>query len=63
MNTKFPFETKLLWIMGIEERNAVWLSKKVDCSHTLCYKWLRGGKVSEKYRKKIRSIFGDRYDI
>ena len=56
--------SRLLWILEVEERNAVWLSKKIDCSHTLCYNWLKGeASISKKYQYKIRDLFGGKYDI
>ncbi len=58
------YEQKLKQIMILEDRNAVWLSKKLSCSHTLCYNWLNfRSKVSEQYRIRIRSIFGAKYGI
>lgn len=58
------YEQKLKQIMQLEDRNAVWLSKKLDCSHTLCYNWLRfRSVVSDRYKIKIRSIFGAKYGI
>ena len=58
------YEQQLKTIMDMEDRNAVWLSKKLSCSHTLCYNWLKGStKVSEKYKLKIRGLFGSRYGI
>ena len=57
------FNTKLLWILASEDRNAVWLSKKLSCSHTLCYNWLKGTTITEEYRFKIRALFGDKYEI
>jgi len=52
------YENKLL------DRNAVWLSKKLNCSHTLCYNWLKGkAKVSERYKIKVRNLFGSKYGI
>tara|TARA_Y100001963_G_scaffold127730_1_gene181384 strand:+ start:76 stop:237 length:162 start_codon:yes stop_codon:yes gene_type:complete len=51
-------------IMKLEDRNAVWLSKKLSCSHTLCYNWLKyKTKVSDKYKMGIRNLFGSKYGI
>ena len=51
-------------ILEMEERNAVWLSKKLQCSHTIVYNWIKGiSKVSDDYWFKIRSLFADRYEI
>ena len=51
-------------ILEMEERNAVWLSKKLQCSHTIVYNWIKNiSKVSDDYWFKIRSLFADRYEI
>ena len=48
----------------MEERNAVWLSKKLFCSHTLVYNWIKGkSEVSDSYWFKIKSLFADRYEL
>tara|TARA_Y100000401_G_scaffold38325_1_gene28923 strand:+ start:16836 stop:17018 length:183 start_codon:yes stop_codon:yes gene_type:complete len=58
------YNQKLKAILEHEERNAIWLSKKLSCSHTLCYAWLKGTKkVTGKYRLKIRGLFGSQYGI
>lgn len=58
------YEQKLNQILMLEDRNAVWLSKKLGCSHTLCYNWLKyKTTVSEKYRIRIKSVFGKKYGI
>ena len=58
------YNHKLKAIMEYEERNAVWLSKKLSCSHTLVYNWLKGiTEVSEKYKVKITGLFGKQYGI
>ena len=58
------FRDKLNLILEREERNAVWLSKKLSCSHTLCYNWLKyKTKVSDKYKMGIRNLFGSKYGI
>lgn len=61
---QLTYEQILINIMKLEERNAVWLSKKLKCSHTLCYNWLSGKSlVSEKYKFQLRSLFGSKYGI
>ena len=51
-------------ILEMEERNAVWLSMKLQWSHTILYNWIKGiSKVSDDYWFKIRSLFADRYEI
>ena len=51
-------------ILDMEERNAVWLSKKLFCSHTLVYNWIKGkSEVSDSYWFKIKSLFADRYEL
>jgi hypothetical protein len=58
------FKDKLNMIMKEEERNAVWLSKKLGCSHTLAYGMLSGkSTITERYRFKIRALFGSQYGI
>lgn len=58
------YNQKLKAIMQLEERNAVWLSKKLSCSHTLVYNWLKEiTEVSEKYKMQIRALFGKQYGI
>ena len=58
------FKEKLNMIMKEEERNAVWLSKKLGCSHTLAYGMLSGRSTNtERYRFKIRALFGSQYGI
>ena len=58
------FKEKLNMIMKEEERNAVWLSKKLGCSHTLAYGMLSGrSTITERYRFKIRALFGSQYGI
>ena len=58
------FKDKLNMIMKEEERNAVWLSKKLGCSHTLAYGMLSGrSTITERYRFKIRALFGGQYGI
>ena len=58
------FKDKLNMIMKEEERNAVWLSKKLGCSHTLAYGMLSGkSTITERYRFKIRTLFGSQYGI
>lgn len=58
------YNSKLKTILEVEDRNAVWLSKKLGCSHTLCYNWLKfNAKITEKYRIKITGLFGSRYGI
>ena len=58
------FRDKLNLILEREERNAVWLSKKLGCSHTLAYGMLSGkSTITAKYRFKIRALFGSQYGI
>ena len=58
------FREKLNFIIQVEERNAVWLSKKLGCSHTLCYNWLKGkAPITDFYRLKIKGLFGQKYGI
>ena len=58
------FKEKLNMIMKEEERNAVWLSKKLGCSHTLAYGMLSGrSTITERYRFKIKALFGSQYGI
>ena len=58
------FKDKLNMIMKEEERNAVWLSKKLGCSHTLAYGMLSGkSTITAKYRFEIRALFGSQYGI
>tara|TARA_X000001382_G_C3142861_1_gene170197 strand:+ start:505 stop:711 length:207 start_codon:yes stop_codon:yes gene_type:complete len=58
------FREKLNFIIHNEERNAVWLSKKLGCSHTLAYGMLSGkSTITAKYRFKIRALFGSQYGI
>jgi plasmid maintenance system antidote protein VapI len=46
-------------ILETEERSPHWLSKKINCSHTLVYKWLNGKvKISDEYEIKINKLFG-----
>ncbi len=60
----FSYREKLNMIMKEEERNAVWLSKKLGCSHTLAYGMLSGrSTITERYRFKIRALFGSQYGI
>lgn len=64
MKKTIPFTAKLIWILDLEDRNPSWLSRKLDCSHTLCYDWIKGKTIiTNKYRKKIRELFGDKYDV
>jgi hypothetical protein len=50
--------------MQEEERNAVWLSKKLGCSHTLAYGMLSGkSTITSRYKFKIRALFGSKYGI
>ena len=56
--------SQLQVILETEERNAVWLSKKLGCSHTLCYNWLKGkAPITDFYRLKIKGLFGEKYGI
>tara|TARA_R100001530_G_C4317687_1_gene154798 strand:+ start:1638 stop:1823 length:186 start_codon:yes stop_codon:yes gene_type:complete len=58
------FRDKLNMIMQEEERNAVWLSKKLGCSHTLAYGMLSGkSTITSRYKFKIRALFGSKYGI
>ena len=58
------FRDKLKLILEREERNAVWLSKKLGCSHTLAYGMLSGNStITPRYKFKIRSLFGSKYGI
>jgi len=58
------FKDKLNMIMKEEERNAVWLSKKLGCSHTLAYGMLSGkSTITSRYKFKIRALFGSKYGI
>ena len=58
------FRDKLNIIMQEEERNAVWLSKKLGCSHTLAYGMLSGkSTITSRYKFKIRPLFGSKYGI
>ena len=58
------FKDKLNMIMKEEERNAVWLSKKLGCSHTLAYGMLNGkSTITPRYKFKIRTLFGSKYGI
>jgi len=60
----FSYREKLNMIMKEEERNAVWLSKKLGCSHTLAYGMLSGrSTITERYRFKIKALFGSQYGI
>ena len=59
MKKDITFKDKLNLIIEQEERNAVWLSKKIGCSHTLAYGMLSGkSNITSKYRFKIKSLFG-----
>ena len=49
---------KLKELLEIEDRNANWLSKKLGCSHTLVYNWIKGiGSPGWKYRSMICRLF------
>lgn len=64
MKKDITFKDKLNLIIEQEERNAVWLSKKIGCSHTLAYGMLSGkSNITSKYRFKIKSLFGDKYEF
>ena len=64
MISKTDFVYKLKALLEYEERNPSWLSRKLGCSHTLCYDWLKGKKrITEKYKVKIRGLFGSKYGI
>ena len=57
-------KNKLLAVLEAEDRNAVWLSKRLQCSHTLVYNWLKGiTPISDTFQIKIRGIFGSKYGI
>mgnify|MGYP003141819232 CR=1 FL=1 len=45
-------------LLKTEDRTPHWLSKKLECSHTLVYKWLKGAiKISPSYTIKINKVF------
>ena len=61
---EITFRDKLRIIMKREERNAVWLSKKIGCSHTLAYGMLSGSSnITPKFRFKIKALFGGKYEL
>ena len=50
-------------VLKMEDRNANWLSKKLGCSHTLVYNWLKGiGTPSWKYKSMICRLFNIKED-
>ena len=51
-------KTILKTLLETEDRSPHWLSKKINCSHTLVYKWLKGSiKISPSFTIKINKIF------
>ena len=51
-------ETKLAKLLKQEDRNAKWLSKKIGCSHTAVYNWVKGiHEPSFEYKRKISTLF------
>jgi hypothetical protein len=63
-NNELTFRDKLRIIMKREERNAVWLSNKIGCSHTLAYGMLSGkSNITPKFKFKIKALFGNKYEL
>lgn len=58
------FKDYLDFFLTQEERNPSWLSRKLECSHTLVHNWLDGKSTpNQLYKAKLRALFGDKYEF
>ena len=61
---KKEFKDYLEFFLTQEERNPSWLSRKLNCSHTLVHNWLQGVSYpNELHRSKLKTLFGNEYDF